>query len=54
MGGNARANYNSVILDTETILDLRIIDFGFSAQTKQTRFDDLDSNIGTTLFMAPE
>ena len=42
MGGSVRSNYNTQILDTETILDLKIIDFGFSAQTKQTRFDDLD------------
>ena len=54
MGGHSRPDYNTEILDTDTIKGLKIIDFGFSAQTKQTRFDDLDQNIGTTLFMAPE
>ena len=33
---------------------MRIIDFGFSAATKLSKWDDLDSNVGTTLFMAPE
>jgi len=33
---------------------INLIDFGFSARYKLSKYEQLDGNIGTTLFMAPE
>ena len=34
--------------------DLKLIDFGFSAKYRLQRWEQLEGNVGTTLFMAPE
>ena len=55
LGGNLKPDPNAESLAHTTVFtDLRVIDFGFSAATKLSKWDDLDSNVGTTLFMAPE
>ena len=53
LGGKKRPDPTSQEI-TEAITDLRIIDFGFSSETKRSKWDQLESNVGTTLFMAPE
>ena len=55
LGGSEKPDPSAESLGhTSAFTDLRIIDFGFSAATKLSKWDDLDSNVGTTLFMAPE
>ena len=53
LGGKKRPDATSKETN-EAIDNLRIIDFGFSSETKRSKWDQLDSNVGTTLFMAPE
>ena len=53
LGGKKRPDPTSQEI-TEAITELRIIDFGFSSETKRSKWDQLESNVGTTLFMAPE
>lgn len=33
---------------------LKIVDFGFSARFKPSKYEQIGGNIGTTLYMAPE
>ena len=39
---------------SEVLREIRIIDFGFSAKSKLATWNELDSNVGTLLYMAPE
>jgi serine/threonine protein kinase len=33
---------------------LKIVDFGFSARFRPSKYEQIGGNIGTTLYMAPE
>ena len=55
-GGNVELEMDSICDDLEFTANqrLKIVDFGFSARFRPSKYEQIGGNIGTTLYMAPE
>lgn len=56
IAGNSRQDVDSIGDEAEFTAKqrLKIVDFGFSARFRPSKYDQMNQNIGTTLYMAPE